>query len=680
MQISKLIKSVFNYAAWLVVVWAFFEVSFSIQAAPFKLTDFAFISHKLNMPLSMLPGAASFFLAQFFLHLVLILIISVTVMGWLKRWPHLQSKFLTLIIAAWLVSINWLLFANAVYYPNSKFADLVTLFFPSMMLKWAGFYGLSALAMVAVLLAFWGYARCLTWRMSGSVFLSGLSLIAFNQFYSPTNIPVDAGSALKPNIIIIGMDSVRPDFLHFFGGKSATPFINKFLKQATVFDNATTPLARTFPSWSSLLLSQYPVVSGIRTDLIDTAHLSLSQSLPMLLQQTGYETVYATDEARFSNMDERFGFQHLLTPPMGLNDFLLGTINDFPLSNLVINTKVGQWLFPFSYANRPVFATYDPSTFNLRLKNFLDKKRTQPLFMAVHFCLPHHPYLWRDALPVTEQGFNHRYTASLTRVDQQVGDLYATLQQSHALDHAIVILLSDHGEALGLAGDRITSANYFVASSKVKQYPAFYPPSIDDEAVDQSAGHGTDVLSFSQYRTLLAWQASGLAQTFTHQTVKGPASLLDVKPTLLSFLKLKNQSVGISLWPQLLGVTKSIPTSRVMYFESDYSPSAVRTVYPEARDVVLEGVNLFHLDPITTRLTVRPEMLAKIIKSKQLAVRQGDWVLAYYPQSANKLITVLVNSKTKTWTTDVASTFAQQAPLLEMTKELDGFFRRSGAL
>ena len=40
-----------------------------------------------------------------------------------------------------------------------------------------------------------------------------------------------------------------------------------------------------------------------------------------------------------------------------------------------------------------------------------------------------------------------RYRASLVRVDQQLNDFMALLQESQLLNHAIVVLLSDHGEA-----------------------------------------------------------------------------------------------------------------------------------------------------------------------------------------------------------------------------------------
>src|SRR5262249_27009882 len=148
-------------------------------------------------------------------------------------------------------------------------------------------------------------------------------------------------------------------------------------------------------------------------------------------------TVFATDETRFSNIDQRYGFDQVITPPIGLNDFLLGTFNDFPLSNLLINTWLGKYLFPHSYANRPVYFTYDPDSFLNLVKPVLGEARNKLLFLAIHFCLPHHPYLWAS-LPANEWDVVERYQQSIVRADQQLQDFFCLLQRYHLLDHAIV--------------------------------------------------------------------------------------------------------------------------------------------------------------------------------------------------------------------------------------------------
>ena len=60
----------------------------------------------------------------------------------------------------------------------------------------------------------------------------------------------------------------------------------------------------------------------------------------------GYQTIYATDEVRFANIDQSFGFDQLITPPIGAADFLLGKAGDLPLVNLVSPTRVGAPAVP----------------------------------------------------------------------------------------------------------------------------------------------------------------------------------------------------------------------------------------------------------------------------------------------------------------------------------------------
>ena len=73
----------------------------------------------------------------------------------------------------------------------------------------------------------------------------------------------------KPNIILVGVDSLSPDFLSYFGYGNITPFFDSFLDHASVFSEAVTPLARTFPAWTSILTGKYPSKIGIRYNFAD---------------------------------------------------------------------------------------------------------------------------------------------------------------------------------------------------------------------------------------------------------------------------------------------------------------------------------------------------------------------------------------------------------------------------
>ena len=61
--------------------------------------------------------------------------------------------------------------------------------------------------------------------------------------HAPAGRPGD-----RPNVILIGMDSLRADLVDERLSPHVTPNTEAFMKGGTRFTNALTPLARTFPS------------------------------------------------------------------------------------------------------------------------------------------------------------------------------------------------------------------------------------------------------------------------------------------------------------------------------------------------------------------------------------------------------------------------------------------------
>ena len=287
----------------------------------------------------------------------------------------------------WTLGLITVLLANQCLFPQSKFAGLTAALLPlglaKILLTVLGIVFLGAI-LVAVLGLFLLFMKHLAILPSALLMAAFSIIISFFIFYSPHTVSRDAATAAKPNIILIGVDSLRPDFLGYFKHTKETPHIDKFLNHSTVFAEAITPIARTFPAWVSILTGEYPKKNGVRFNLADQSQLNLSNTLPAMLREQGYQTVFATDETRFSNIDKNFGFDDVLTPPIGFNDFLLALMNDFPLSNLLVNSKIGQWLFPHSYANRAVYATYKPNSFLDRLQSIL-KNQEKNHYFAVHF-------------------------------------------------------------------------------------------------------------------------------------------------------------------------------------------------------------------------------------------------------------------------------------------------------
>lgn len=691
--LEKWVPKNFGYLLLLTAFFILIEVSFFLLTHHDNLVAASVMAERMTLPAAVMPSMIFFVFSQLLIHFAYALIAGWIAVFVISAW-RIQNNLIAS-VSVWAAGIVTLLMANAYYFPHSHFAGLFNVWLSSIVIR----YLFMAMVIAWLIILF-----TVTVKLAKPIiWLVGISAIVLgSQWHTPHRDYRSAATINHPNVILVGVDSLRPDVLSFFGGEASTPFISQFLPQATVFNEALTPLARTYPSWVSILSGLYPAQTGVRTNLGGMGQLNVSNTLPSLLRQQGYETIYATDETRFSNIDKAFGFDRVVTPPMGINDFLLGSLNDFPLSNLLVNMRIGKWLFPYSYANRAAYATYQPSSFLTRMQPVIFRDHHKPVFLAVHFCLPHYPYLFagQSGSQVTGQ---QRYLQSVVRVDQQLRDFFNMLRQGNLLNHAIVVLLSDHGEALALNGDRITEPGAYLPRSQ--KAPAFYPPSNDNLSMDQSAGHGTDVLGLPQYHSLLAFRLYGLGKQQA-RVVPGVVSLLDIKPTILDFTKqeealspvrpfsgaqdrpketrslrrlegrldepLEKQPGGLSLYHYILA-SHQPPSNRLLFLESDFSPEAVRTIYPNVSKVMLEGADLFDVQPGTARLIIKKRAADMIVKSKQYAVIYDGWMLALYPQQNHTRLPILINLRSGNWTSDLHSAFAKASPINVMQHALNHY-------
>lgn len=531
----------FRYLIILTGFYIVLELSLFTQASELYLGDYQMVAENLKIPMAVLPGVIYFICAQLLVHLLFIAIIYVTVrlmaVASTRVRRHIEQSGLML----WILGILIILLINQMQFPNSKFAMLTkAVIHPPLLAKIL--LGLFLIIFTfALLIAFYGvilvsarYLKVVACALGGALLIS-LGLATHHQSHAIT----DGALPNRPNVILIGIDAVRPDFLGYFGAGQYTPHIDNFLEQSTVFSESLTPIARTFPAWVSILTGAYPKQSNVRYNLSDQMTFDLRQTLPAILRNQGYQTIYAMDETRFSNITEHFGFDKIITPPMGFNDFLVGSINDFPMSNLIVNTVLGKYLFPYSYANRPVYTTYYPDTFLTLLNQTLEQPRNKPLFLAVHFCITHYPYAWADIKYSNNDNGVALYRVALKKADTEFFQFLQMLKKNKLLDNTIVVLLSDHGESFWLKGDRVTEESFFVpgADNKERIIPKFYPGSLVGEKLNQSIGHGTDVLGLTQSHTVLSFRFFGMEGQKAN-LIPGWVSLLDIKPTILDILKI----------------------------------------------------------------------------------------------------------------------------------------------
>lgn len=457
-----------------------------------------------------------------------------------------------------------------------------------------------------------GIFQALRSRLSGIWSVAIMALAGFALFL-PWNHAgkTAAGDTAAPNIVLIGLDSVRPDFIYGSQQQHAeTANLDRFLSGAVIYPDALTPAARTFPSWISLLTGQYPVRSGIRFNLQAVPATVKPITLANQLKGRGYYTVYATDEVRFANIDSTYGFDRVITPPPGVLDFLAGAFIDFAPLNLAIMLPPARYMFPHLATNRAAPQSYRPQAFNGLIRHTL-RSAAQPLFLAVHFCVPHWPY-WQATrkidIPMVPDFPNKvsEYSAALRVVDAQFGELIGGLEDEGILQNALVFVFSDHGESLGLQADQILDA----------------PTRI-------GFGHGTIAYSDSQYKVLLAVQRYRQGIAVVPQTLDSrPASLLDISATVYRLLGVQPAHTLDGF--DLLSPEPATLRNRLRYTETDLRSDELNNGDLTGEDLLKQFGMAFRIKR-DGRIEMRPEQIDSFVQSKQFAVHHNGRALVSDP-------------------------------------------------
>lgn len=556
-----------------------------------------------------------------------------------RAWPGLRlgERTLTLLwvtlLAAWVVAVN------GADYPASSFAG-----YPKnpddLRIPWAALaLGLQVMIGAAVLLtvARWALRQGSAVRPSARVrtalgLTGGLAVAAgllgnagLWDAARPAGPAADAPASLQQpaaggrprHIIVIGLDSLRCDLPVAGATAALTPNIARFLAGSHRFEDATTPLARTYASWVSILTGRHPVTTGARVNLTPRALVHTGETLPESLRREGYHTVYATDEVRFANIDQSYGFDQLITPPIGASDFLLGQINDLPLSNVLSVVPGYRWLFPHTAGNRAAYVTYRPAAFDSRLDE-LDG--TRPTFLALHLTLPHWPYSWAGQ-PYTESQpklLRAAYEKAAIEVDVQFARVMALLQRKGLLQDALVVILSDHGEGMGYRTESLLQDVRPLADIWGSVW-----------------GHGTSVMTPHQFQVVLAFRGYGRAAlAATPGANRVPASLEDISPTVLELVGVPTDPGvdGLSLAPVLRGAP--VPdrlANRVRFTETDFNTESMLKGRFDAKGALSEAGLYYEVDPASGWVQLKADRLPEIFAAKERAAFDRDWLLAALP-------------------------------------------------
>jgi len=252
-----------------------------------------------------------------------------------------------------------------------------------------------------------------------------------------------------PNVLLISIDTLRPDYLGSGGyDRDTSPFLDALFAKGTRFERAVTPIARTTPALASLLTGAYPHHTGVRT--LTDALSDEVRPLAEILRDAGYQTV-----AVVSN--------DVLTPARKL-------ARGFDLYDArggeraaAATTRAALDVLPYLGAARPVFAwvhyidphaPYAPAP---EITRRLDPDYDGPFRDAFGFrgrsgdgvSLPKSEATHRNPLPEAVNAHVRRlYAGDIRETDAAVGALVNGFRERFG-ERLLVIVTADHGESLG---------------------------------------------------------------------------------------------------------------------------------------------------------------------------------------------------------------------------------------
>lgn len=259
---------------------------------------------------------------------------------------------------------------------------------------------------------------------------------------------------MKPNILLITIDALRADHLGCYGCEHPTsPNIDKLAKEGALLERIFCPGIPTHPSYTTLYTGQHPITHGI------VAHGGRAQLdpdapfLPEILLTEGYTTC-AVDNLQRSRIWFGRGYEYYIDPSVRHALDLAVTCEE-------INARTIPWLrahanerfFLFLHYWDPHYPLAAPSRYRDLFyqgnptdpnNHSLDAWRQHPLGAVAL-----ETWLRTDNERITDAKYIVAlYDQEIRYLDEQIGNLLATLDELKLAEHTLVMIVADHGESM----------------------------------------------------------------------------------------------------------------------------------------------------------------------------------------------------------------------------------------
>jgi arylsulfatase A-like enzyme/Tfp pilus assembly protein PilF len=268
-------------------------------------------------------------------------------------------------------------------------------------------------------------------RIAG-VWIAGLAIAV-----SVSSAQTVTGSS--PDVYLITIDTLRADHVHCYGDDQIqTPALDSIAQEGIRFTQAFTPSPITNTAHTSILTGLLPSVHGV-TDF----GIPLAKTIPTwaeLLKQNGYQTaafigaVVLDSRTLAPGLDRGFDYY-----------------DNFPTDS----SESKHWGRVERRGEDVVHRT----------EVWMDGHRTKPRFVWVHLYDPHDPY---EPPPPFAQIYKDRlYDGEIAYADSALGHLLTYLKRQNRYNHALIVVVGDHGEGLGEHGEQTHGIFLYDATTHV---------------------------------------------------------------------------------------------------------------------------------------------------------------------------------------------------------------------
>jgi arylsulfatase A-like enzyme len=255
-----------------------------------------------------------------------------------------------------------------------------------------------------------------------------------------------------PNIVLIGIDSLRADHMSCYGyPRLTTPHIDRFATQGTLFEKTYSAYIPTTSGYASMLTG----MDVISTQVVALRHRGDMRSevatLPEVLRLNGYNTTCVG----FRGNPASRGFDTYIDFP-GWGSWNEGrspkaqNLNDVTIPEVGRLAKAKQPFFLFLRHMDPHAPYLPPAPFERMFYhgNETDRrnKSMEPVMSFKPFC-----DFFASWMPpgITDKDYViAQYDGEAAYMDAAMATIFTALETRNLLDNTIVVINSDHGETL----------------------------------------------------------------------------------------------------------------------------------------------------------------------------------------------------------------------------------------